>query len=88
MGLQRAKSFAFNELIDEIDHCGYGTLHAETARAEQRRHCLFAFLRDDKLVWHEDRREKTEGTGAWVRELRRQSDLRVLPGKSARKPRR
>jgi len=91
MGSQRAHIVLPNELIEEIDSLvgprGRSAFLVETARAELRRRRLLSFLHNDKLHWKEENhRELVKGTGVWVKELRRQSDLRIPSIKSGRKP--
>jgi hypothetical protein len=90
MGQQRAHIVLPDELIQEIDSLvgprGRSAFLVETARVELRRRRLLSFLHDDKLVWKEERHpELAKGTGAWVKELRRQSDLRTSSLISTRK---
>jgi hypothetical protein len=50
------------------------------ARAERRDRSLLAFLRSDRPAWREhDHPELAAGTAAWVRELRRESEVRLRP---------
>jgi hypothetical protein len=82
MGSQRAHIVLPNELIEEIDSLvgprGRSAFLVETARAELRRRRLLSFLHNEKLVWKDQHHpELAKGTGAWVKQLRRQSDLRT-----------
>jgi hypothetical protein len=47
----------------------------ETARAELRRRRLLAFLHDEQPAWREkDHPELEAGPGAWVRNIRSESE--------------
>lgn len=91
MGSQRAHIVLPHELIEEIDSVvgprGRSAFLVETARAELRRRRLLSFLRDEQPAWKdEDHPEFAPGTGAWVKQIRQQSEARVPPSKRARKP--
>jgi hypothetical protein len=79
MGTQRAHVVLPTELIAEIDSAvgprGRSAFLAETARAELNKRKLLAFLRNDEPAWKdEDHPELKDGTAAWVRSLRQESD--------------
>jgi hypothetical protein len=79
MGTQRAHVVLPTELIAEIDSAvgprGRSAFLAETARAELNKRKLLAFLRSDEPAWKdEDHPELKDGTAAWVRRLRQESD--------------
>jgi hypothetical protein len=90
MGSQRAHIILPQELIEEIDAVvgprGRSAFLVETARAELRRRRLLTFLRDDQPAWNErDHPELSAGAGAWVKQIRSESEKRVpktrAPGK-------
>ena len=92
MGLQRAHIVLPNELIEQIDSLvgprGRSAFLVETARAELCRRRLLSFLKDETLVWKEEHHpELAKSTGAWVKELRRQSDRRTISSNPKRRPR-
>ena len=79
MGSQRAHILLPEELIAEIDAevgpRGRSAFLVETARAELRRRRLLTFLRSDQPAWREeDHPELQDGSAAWVRKLRQESD--------------
>jgi hypothetical protein len=91
MGSQRAHIVLPGELVDEIDLLvgprGRSAFLVETARAELRRRRLLAFLRTDEPAWSKDSHpELGRGAGAWVRKLRKESEVRVPNKKPVRKP--
>ena len=80
MGSQRAHIVLPDDLIAEIDSAvgprGRSAFLVETARAELRRRNLLSFLRSDEPAWHEqDHPELAAGSAAWVRKLRKESDV-------------
>jgi hypothetical protein len=82
MGSRRAHVVLPPELIEEIDlevgPRGRSAFLAETARAELNKRRLLAFLRSDEVIWKDkDHPELKNGTAAWVRGLRRESDTRL-----------
>jgi hypothetical protein len=81
MGSQRAHVVLPDDLIAEIDSAvgprGRSAFLVETARAELRRRNLLSFLRSDRPAWQDDDHpELASGTAAWVRKLRKESDVR------------
>ena len=84
MGSQRAHVVLPQELIEEIDAVvgprRRSAFLVETARAELRRRRLLTFLHDDQPAWNEkDHPELVAGTGAWVRRVRSESEMRIPP---------
>jgi hypothetical protein len=80
MGSQRAHIVLPDDLIAEIDSAvgprGRSAFLVETARAELRRRNLLAFLRSDRPAWQEkDHPELAGGSAAWVRKIRKESDI-------------
>jgi hypothetical protein len=81
MATQRAHIVLPEDLIAEIDSAvgprGRSAFLVETARAELRRRSLLSFLRSDRPAWHEkDHPELASGSAAWVRKIRKESDMR------------
>jgi len=95
MATQRAHIVLPEDLIAEIDSAvgprGRSAFLVETARAELRRRNLLLFLRSDRPAWHEeDHPELASGSAAWVRKLRKESDVRSKaspPAKQLKRPR-
>ncbi len=82
MGSQRAHIVLPQDLIAEIDAIvgprGRSAFLVETARAELNRRKLLAFLESDVPAWRdEDHPELANGSAAWVRSLRQESDARI-----------
>jgi hypothetical protein len=83
---QRTHIIIPSDLLQEIDALvgprGRSAFLLETARQEVRRRKLLRFLEADDPAWKADAHpELAQGSGAWVRKLREQSDFR---GGSAR----
>ena len=81
MATQRAHIVLPDDLIAEIDSAvgprGRSAFLVETARAELRRRNLLSFLRSDRPAWQQrDHPELASGSAAWVRKLRKESDMR------------
>lgn len=93
MATQRAHIVLPEDLIAEIDSAvgprGRSAFLVETARAELRRRNLLSFLRSDQPAWQDrDHPELASGSAAWVRKIRRESDMSSkasLPRKRSRK---
>lgn len=84
VGLTRTHVFLPEDLLSQIDELvgprGRSAFLAQTAADELRRRNLLAFLEDDLDAWKDESHpELAEGTSAWVRKLRRESDERQLP---------
>jgi hypothetical protein len=82
MGAQRAHVVLPAELIAEIDSTvgprRRSAFLAETARAELKKRKLLAFLSNEEPAWKdEDHPELKDGTAAWVRRMRQESDARL-----------
>jgi len=82
MGTQRAHVVLPAELIAEIDSAvgprGRSAFLAEVARRELNKRKQLAFLSSDEPAWKdEDHPELKDGTAAWVRSLRQESDSRL-----------
>ena len=95
MGSQRAHIVLPDDLIAEIDSAvgprGRSAFLVETARAELRRRNLLSFLRSDHSAWQEqDHPELASGSAAWVRKLRKESDMRSkaspAPKRNSKRP--
>ena len=70
------------ELLREIDaevgRDARETFLTETLQAALQKRRLLAFLESDEAVWkEEDHPEWAEGSAAWVRSLRQESDRRI-----------
>ena len=88
MATQRAHIVLPDDLIAEIDSAvgprGRSAFLVETARAELRRRNLLSFLRSDRPAWQEqDHPELASGGAAWVRKLRKESDMRPKASSAA-----
>jgi hypothetical protein len=82
-GTQRAHILIPTDLLGEIDALvgprGRSAFLLETARQEVQRRKLLRFLESGHAAWKtEDHPELTEGSGAWVRRMRQQSEKRGL----------
>jgi hypothetical protein len=91
VGSQRAHIILPQELIEEIDSVvgprGRSAFLVETARAELRRRRLLAFLRDDQPAWNEsDHPELGVGSGAWVKQIRSESEKRIPAARAPKNP--
>jgi len=89
MGTLRAHIVLPEELIEEIDKAvgprGRSAFLVETARAELRRRRLLAFLGDDNPAWKpQDHPEFVNGTEAWVKKIRSESEVRIPKEKGKR----
>jgi hypothetical protein len=85
MKTKRAHILLPYDLVREIDAIvgprGRSAFLVETAREAVRRRKLLQFLESDTPGWKdEDHPELAKGTGAWVRQLRRESDKRIIQG--------
>ena len=81
---QRAHIIVPGDLLREIDALvgprGRSAFLLETARQEVRRRKLLRFLESEEPAWEKDRHpELRDGSAAWVRGLRRQSEARLRP---------
>lgn len=81
MPIHRAHILLPEDLLREIDAIvgqrGRSAFLVETARQEVRRRKLLSFLESQESVWKdEDHPELAAGAGTWVRQLRRESELR------------
>jgi hypothetical protein len=90
MATQRAHIVLPDDLIAEIDSAvgprGRSAFLVETARAELRRRNLLSFLRSDTPAWQEhDHPELASGSAAWVRKLRKESDMRSKASPAAKR---
>jgi hypothetical protein len=82
MGTQRAHVVLPVALVAEIDAMvgprGRSAFLAEVAQAELRKRKLLAFLKREEPAWKdEDHPELKDGTYAWVRSLRQESEDRL-----------
>jgi hypothetical protein len=80
-GTQRAHILIPADLLREIDAIvgprGRSAFLLETAREEVRRRKLLRFLENDEAAWQEaDHPELKNGSAAWVRKLRSESEQR------------
>jgi hypothetical protein len=85
MKTKRAHILLPYDLVREIDAIvgprGRSAFLVETAREAVRRRKLLQFLESDTPGWtDEDHPELAKGTAAWVRQLRRESDKRIIKG--------
>jgi hypothetical protein len=90
MATRRAHIVLPDDLIAEIDSAvgprGRSAFLVETARAELRRRNLLSFLRSDRPAWQDrDHPELASGSAAWVRKLRKESDLRSNASTTAKR---
>jgi hypothetical protein len=90
MATQRAHIVLPDDLIAEIDFAvgprGRSAFLVETARAELRRRNLLSFLRSDRPAWQQhDHPELASGSAAWVRKLRKESDMRSSASTTAKR---
>jgi hypothetical protein len=81
MKTKRAHILLPQDLVREIDAIvgprGRSAFLVETAREAVRRKKLLRFLESDKPGWNDgDHPELAAGAGAWVRELRQESEKR------------
>lgn len=81
MNAKRAHILLPKELIAEIDTLvgprGRSAFLAEIARAELRRRNLLSILDSSEPVWKDKNHpELAEGSSAWVRQQRKESDRR------------
>jgi len=88
MKTKRAHILLPYDLVREIDAIvgprGRSAFLVETAREAVRRRKLLQFLKSDSQVWKDtEHPELAKGTAAWVRQLRRESDKRIV--KSSRR---
>jgi hypothetical protein len=89
MKTKRAHILLPNDLVREIDAIvgprGRSAFLVETAREAVRRRKLLEFLESDTPGWKdEDHPELSRGSGAWVRQLRQESDRRITGKKKPR----
>lgn len=83
MKTKRAHILLPYDLVREIDAIvgprGRSAFLVETAREAVRRRKLLEFLEGDSPGWKDaDHPELAKGTEAWVRQLRRESDKRII----------
>ncbi len=76
---KRAHILLPHDLVKEIDSIvgprGRGAFLVETAREAVRRRKRLRFLESDTAVWRDaDHPELARGAGAWVQELRQESE--------------
>lgn len=81
MPTRRAHVLLPDDLLQEIDALvgprGRSAFLLETARSEVQRQKLLRFLEDSGAAWKStEHPELSEGSAAWVRKLRRESDGR------------
>lgn len=89
LGTQRAHILIPGDLLREIDALvgprGRSAFLLETARQEVRRRKLLGFLESERPAWKaEGHPELAGGAGAWVRQLRQQSEKRATGRESDR----
>ena len=89
MKAKRAHILLPLDLVREIDAIvgprGRSAFLVETAREEVRRRKLLEFLESDTPGWKDaDHPELSQGSGAWVRKLRQESDTRITNEKKRR----
>ena len=82
MKAKRAHILLPQDLVREIDSIvgprGRSAVLVETAREAVRRRKLLRFLENDTPAWKdEDHPELSDGSDAWVREVRQQSEKRL-----------
>jgi hypothetical protein len=92
MTTKRAHVLLPDDLLREIDSLvgsrGRSAFLVETARTEVRRQKLLQFLEgkgEDPAWRNSDHPELAEGTDAWVRKLRTESDVRARSGQGREK---
>ena len=92
MKTRRAHVWLPDDLLREIDAIagsrGRSAFLVETAREAVKRRKLLAFLESDEVAWKdEDHPELANGSGAWVRALRQESEIsRETKRKRNRRP--
>ena len=91
MPTHRAHILLPEDLLREIDAVvgqrGRSAFLVETARQEVRRRKLLSFLESKEPAWRDEAHpELAAGPGTWVRELRRESELRKGSGRGTRVP--
>jgi len=89
MKTKRAHILLPQDLVREIDAIvgprGRSAFLVETAREAVRRRKLLQFLESDAPGWKDaDHPELSDGSGAWVRKLRQESDKRITNEKKRR----
>jgi hypothetical protein len=89
MKTKRAHILLPQDLVREIDSIvgprGRSAFLVETAREAVRRRKLLRFLESDTPGWKDaDHPELSGGSGAWVRQLRKESDRRGRDRKKRR----
>jgi len=89
MKAKRAHILLPQDLVREIDAIvgprGRSAFLVETAREAVRRRKLLQFLESDTPGWKDaDHPELSDGSGAWVRKLRQESNRRITNEKKRR----
>ncbi len=89
MKAKRAHILLPQDLVREIDAMvgprGRSAFLVETAREAVRRRKLLQFLESDTPGWKDaDHPELSDGSGAWVRKLRQESNRRITNEKKRR----
>lgn len=89
MKAKRAHILLPQDLVREIDAIvgprGRSAFLVETAREAVRRRKLLQFLESDTPGWKDaNHPELSDGSGAWVRKLRQESDARMTNEKKRR----
>jgi hypothetical protein len=84
MNTKRAHVLLPEDLLREIDALvgprGRSSFLVETAREEVRRQKLLRFLKSEESAWKgEHHPELAGGSAAWVRKLRKESEVRGAP---------
>jgi hypothetical protein len=90
MATKRAHVLLPDDLLQEIDALvgprGRSAFLVETARTEVRRQKLLQFLERADPAWNDkDHPELADGTDAWVRKLRVESEGRPMPRQALKK---
>jgi hypothetical protein len=87
MSLQRINLDLPAELLQEIDAVvgphGRSAFLVDAVKTELRRRRLLRFLHSDEPAWQEESHpELQDGTSAWVKQLRQESDTRARQSKA------
>jgi hypothetical protein len=91
MKTKRAHVLLPQDLVREIDAIvgprGRSAFLVETAREAVRRRKLLQFLESDSRGWKDaDHPELSRGSGAWVRQLRQESERKINTKNRRRTP--